>query len=83
VARVEVELDIDHYLEEISDYCLLAEINDRIAKGNWSKAIPGRIGVEAWTRKGLTSDLRNAFYLRDASRMEELLLVLEAREEPK
>lgn len=72
-----VSFDVEDYVSEISLGTLQRELQRR-DKGN-----PPMLGAEPWTREGMVSDLRGAFYRRDANRMEMLLVELKRHEDAK
>jgi hypothetical protein len=77
----EVNVDVDVDLEDITEnlhrftddeLCdLRTEINTRL----YARSRPQSTeeGVEAWTIKGCVHDVRQAYYARDASRLETVL----------
>ena len=72
--------DLIYFVADISDDQLVREMRDRIACGQWKPQ--GKLSdVEPWTRGGLAADIREAYYARNASRLEALLTVLEQREQ--
>lgn len=74
-----VDIDVDDYLYDASVSALKAEVARRVADGTWS--IPWKPeDPEPWSRAGLAADIRAAYYARDASRLELLLVILEDRE---
>lgn len=75
-----VRVDIDDVLFEASTDDLVGEVERRIARGDWPASTPICKDVIPWTREGLAQDIRQAFYARDASRLEALLKVLEQHE---
>jgi hypothetical protein len=76
---VEVDIEIEDYLDEVSLEALQEEISDRRRRAESTRLI-GVGGVELWTPSGLADDLRTAFYARNASRFEMLLTVLQPHE---
>jgi len=83
MAYVEVKVDIEDYLDEVSDKDLAEEVMDRIKRGKWEGGVKAQqleAGVQKWTRNGLAEDIRTAFYARNAARLEMLLTVLEEHE---
>lgn len=74
-----VELDVDDYLYDASESALKAEVGRRVAEGKWSVSSAPE-APQPWSREGLAADIRAAYYARDASRLELLLVVLEDRE---
>jgi hypothetical protein len=72
-----IDIDIDDYLDEVSEDALRREVDRRIAAGSWSNSDHA---PEPWTRAGLAADIRAAYYARNASRLELLLVILEQRE---
>jgi hypothetical protein len=78
-----IDIDVDDYLNEASVPALVVEVARRVANGEWrsehSKRLASRSPdhAEVWTRDGLADDLRTAFYARNASRFEALLVVLD------
>lgn len=70
----DVTVYVDPYdvLDDLDDDVLERELAKR-AKGRGDK--PER--VEKWTQTGLAEDMRAAFYARNASRFEALLMVLD------
>jgi hypothetical protein len=81
--EVEADIDVDEYLFEASTQALLEEIRHRVAKGEITdRALTETPDKrEIWTRPGLADDIRTAFYARNASRLEMLLMELERHEE--
>jgi len=79
----EVCIDIDDHLGEASISALVAEVTRRVASGEWRASHSKQLSredpnhAEVWTREGLAKDLRTAFYARNASRFETLLVVLD------
>lgn len=71
---VSVYIDSDDMLEELSIADLERELERRRRKRL------GPSAPEPWTHAGIVADLREAFYRRDASRLEALLAVLEQHE---
>lgn len=71
-----IEIEADWYIDEVSNSKLLAEVARRVAVGDITPAMAAD-DSEPWSPDGLASDIRHAFYARDASRMEMLLTVLE------
>lgn len=65
-----VDFKVDEYLSDASDRALKYEVEQRELA----------IGPQPWTRRGMADDIRNAFYCRNASRLEMLLAELEMRE---
>lgn len=78
--RVEVWVDADGVLDEISD----ADLGREVARRSTKRGAAGELGAtHPWTPLGLAEDLRTAFYARDASRFEALLCALDdSRLEP-
>lgn len=91
-----VDFDVDDYLDEASTEALHKEVDRRTKAGTWIKSAAEMARedddaaeyqrylvtkTQPWTRMGLAADIRGAFYLRDASRMEMLLRALEWHEE--
>jgi hypothetical protein len=72
-----IEIDIEDYLEDVDTDVLERELRRRRSKVK--PADPA--APEAWTPRGMAHDLRTAFYARNASRFEMLLLALEPHEE--
>jgi len=78
VATVEVHVDIEDHLEEVSLSALRAEIRRREEPRREAGKTVAAVGdVELWTPSGLAEDLRTAFYARNASRFELLLTTLQ------
>lgn len=75
-----IDFDPEDYLDEVDLDALLDEIKRRRRKER-STGIPA--DIEPWAPEGLAEDLRTAFYARNASRFELLLLVLQPHEETK
>jgi hypothetical protein len=79
-----IDFVVDEYLYEASISALAVEVTRRVANGEWRAAHSKQVSredpnhVEAWTREGLAEDLRTAFYARNASRFEALLVVLDS-----
>jgi predicted nucleic acid-binding protein len=69
---VETYVDASAVIDEITDEELADEMMRRRKRRAEADA-----GTLPWTDTSLASDLRDAFYRRDASRMEALLMVLE------
>jgi hypothetical protein len=81
MSYVDIEIEIDDYLDKASEEALRLEIKERLKRGRWrGEQLPTEDGVEAWTPLGFAEDLRTAFYARNASRFEALLCALEVRE---
>jgi len=80
MSRVDIEVDVDDYADYISKATFKRELLRRVSIGEIKPADFERDKVEPWTRAGLAEDIRRAFYVRDASRMESLLRVLETAE---
>lgn len=74
-----VDIEIDDYLFDASDFALKAEIKRRQGTRGWD-GYDDPHGVHPWTKVGMAHDLRTAFYARDATRMELILAQLELRE---
>lgn len=74
-----VDIDVDDFLYDASITALKSEVGRRVAAGEWS-APSGPEAPQPWSREGLAADIRAAYYARDASRLELLLVVLEDRE---
>ena len=74
-----VFVDTADVVDEIPDDALVAEIKRRIKTGR-IKQVLSEDSDESWTRYGLAEDIRTAFYARNSSRLEALLVVLETRE---
>jgi hypothetical protein len=55
----------------------------RIAKKEWTPPPAMLEGFEPWCPGGLAADIRSAFYARNATRLENLLMVLERKEASK
>jgi hypothetical protein len=76
MVEVEIDIEIEDYLDEIDSDVLERELRRRR-----SNIVQDPNGPEAWTPRGMAHDLRTAFYARNASRFEMLLLALEPHEE--
>ena len=72
---VSVHVDADDVLEELSDDELREELRRHKKPAKDDPAAPHQ-----WTPVGFADDLRTAFYARNASRFEMLLLALEPHE---
>lgn len=70
---------VDDYLDGASDRALAIELKRRQARPGW-KDEPDQNGVQPWTCRGMSDDIRQAYYARNVSRLELLLTQLEARE---
>jgi hypothetical protein len=78
-----IDICIDDNLDDASDGALTREVKARIAAGHFKiRALMPDEKTEAWCRAGLAADIRQAFYARDANRLEALLAVLERVEAP-
>lgn len=75
-----IDIDIDDYLHDASKIALREEIKRRAAAGKWEEDAPVEKHVEVWTAEGMAADIRNAYYARNASRLELLLTILEKHE---
>lgn len=75
-----VDFYVDDYLDEASDRALKNELTRRRARSDWQES-PDPNGPEPWTRRGMADDIRQAFYARNASRLELLLTQLEVHED--
>lgn len=76
-----VSIDIDYYADDLSNQALIDEVKVRISNNQIKPTdIVGLNDPEPWCPSGLAADVREAFYRRDASRMEMLLMVLERQE---
>lgn len=75
MATVEVDIDIEDHLDEVPLDCLQNEVARRLKKKGHDPSAP-----EPWTRRGMADDIRQAYYARNASRLELLLSQLELRE---
>ncbi len=71
---ISVHVDTDDMLEKLSNADLERELERRRRKRL------GPSAPEPWTHAGMVADLREAFYRRDANRLEALLAVLEQYE---
>jgi hypothetical protein len=78
MASIEVDIDIEDHLDEVSTHVLKEEIRRRLTKGRVSST---QVDIEEWAPSGLADDLRTAFYARNANRFELLLTVLQPHEE--
>lgn len=74
-----VEIEIDDYIHDASDFALKSEIKRRQGTRGW-EGDDDPNGPQPWTRRGMADDIRQAFYGRNASRLELLLGQLELRE---
>ena len=75
------EFEVEDYLTEARTRSLRRELDRRIAAGD-RNALVSVDNEEPWCPFGLASDIRGAFYARDAPRLEYLLMVLERKEGP-
>jgi hypothetical protein len=73
-----IEVHVDEYLPDASDRALKEEVTRRMGMGEWS--VDPHVEPLPWTRRGMADDIRQAYYARDASRLEMLLRQLELRE---
>lgn len=74
-----MDFDVDDYLRQASSRAMHAELQSRIARKEWNPPVDEN-DAEPWTPAGLAADIRNAFYARNASRLEILLTALERKE---
>lgn len=74
-----VDIDIDDYLHDASDFALKSEIKRRQGKLGW-EGDDDPNGVHVWTRRGMADDIRAAYYSRNAAQLELILAQLELRE---
>ena len=68
-----INISVEEALEDVSADDLKRELLRRTGKSQDHDTN----GLEPWTPSGLADDLRSAFYRRDASRFEALLIVLQ------
>ena len=73
-----VHIDIEDYLDDARPEDIEREYLRRLARGYVPKHTTDS---EPWIRDGLAADIRNAYYARNASQLEALLVVLERHEE--
>lgn len=73
--QVSVYVDAGDVLADLSDEMLDAEVERRRKRRHGTKR-----PEETWSPAGLADDLRSAYYARNASRFEALLIALEAPE---
>jgi hypothetical protein len=76
-----IHFEPEDYLDEVDLDALLDEIKRRRRKER--SLAPPPAEIEPWAPEGLADDLRTAFYARNASRFEALLMVLQPHEETK
>lgn len=69
-----IDFDPEDYIGEVSTATLERELTRRRKKEGASDV------VEPWAPRGFAQDIRAVFYVRDASRFEFLLTVLERHE---
>jgi hypothetical protein len=79
MAVTQIDIDVDDYLDDASNEAIWSELLRRIANGYEPPVVAS--APQPWTRIGLASDIRHAFYARDASRLEMLLSELERHED--
>ncbi len=72
MASIDVEVDIDEYLNEASTEALRTELEHRMKKKNPHVTV----GL-SWGPMEMADDLRKAFYARDANQFEFLLRTLD------
>lgn len=80
-ADVDVEIDLSDIIDNLDKFDhdelreLRTEINERLAHRTSTRTLEA--GIESWTIRGCAHDFRQAFYARDASRMEDVLRGIE------
>lgn len=72
MASIDVDIDIDDYLDEATTEALVAELKYREKKKN-----PYKTDGLPWGPAEMADDLRKAFYAKDANQFEFLLSILD------